>query len=56
MVALAAAAIEREALAAVAIDELAQALAISDIAVSQSMASKLPSARLRSGEVRRSLW
>ena len=56
VIALAAAAIEREAVAAVAIDQLAQPrLAISAIAVSQSIASKPPSARRRSGVVSRSL-
>jgi hypothetical protein len=55
MVALAATAIERQALAAVSTSSRSFA-AISEIAVSQSIASKLPSTRRRSGEVSRSRW
>ena len=56
MVALAAAAIERDALSAMALDHGAHCAAISATAVSQSIASKVPSARRRSGVVSRSRW
>ena len=56
VVALAATAIEREALAAVASTRARTRAAISAIATPTSIASKPPSARRRSGVVRLSLW